>query len=87
MKRRITAMRVILFLVAIPFGIAQAIENNEKEQNNKTMPVKLVTFGSDGISKTEKGIQLLNRQIFLYKKDYIYYYKFPNKNIKIMDNE
>lgn len=55
MKRKIIAIWVILLLIAIPFGIAQASETNEQEQNNETIPVEIATF-EEGIPTTEKVI-------------------------------
>jgi len=53
MKRKILAICVILLLVTIPFGIVQASETYEKEQNNETISVEITTFESDGITTTE----------------------------------
>jgi hypothetical protein len=53
MKRKIMAIWVILLLVAIPIGVAQASESNDREQNNETVSVELITFESDEILSTE----------------------------------
>ena len=53
MKRKILAIWVILLLVTIPFGIVQASETLELEQNNETVTVELAAFESDEILTTE----------------------------------
>ena len=47
------AIWIILLLVTIPFGIAQASEIYGQEKNNKTISVEISTFDSDEISTTE----------------------------------
>ena len=53
MKRKILAICVILLLVTIPFGIVQASETYETEQNSETMSIELAAFESDEILATE----------------------------------
>jgi hypothetical protein len=53
MKRKIMAIWIILLLITIPFGIAQASERHKQEKNNKTISVEISTFDSDEISTTE----------------------------------
>lgn len=54
MKRKIMAIWVILLLVAIPLGIAEASETYEKEQDSENLIVELVSVKSDGGLTTEK---------------------------------
>jgi len=47
------AICIILLLVTIPFGIAQAGEKHGQENNNYSISVELSTIDSDKISTTE----------------------------------
>ena len=53
MKRKILAIWVILLLATIPFGIVQAGETYQTEQNNETVTVELTAFESDEILASE----------------------------------
>jgi len=53
MKKKIMAIWVILLLVAIPYNIVQASENQENEQNNETLFIELIDVDDDGILTTE----------------------------------
>lgn len=52
-KRKIIAIWIILLLITIPFGIVQANDTIEKEQNESKIPIEIVTLDSDKIIKTE----------------------------------
>jgi len=53
MKRKILAIWIILLLLTIPFGIAQASERQGLEIRNENIVIEISTFNSDEISKTE----------------------------------
>jgi len=53
MKKKIMAIWLILLLVTIPFGIAQAGEKHGQENNNQSILVELSTIISDKISTTD----------------------------------
>ena len=55
-KRKIIAIWLILLLITIPIGIAQASETYNKEQNIDTVTVELISIESDGIISTNKMI-------------------------------
>ena len=69
MKKKIMAIWIILLLVAIPYNIAQASENQNNEQNNETLFVEVVDVNEDGIitnetiSISEEGLAELENTI------------------------
>ena len=52
-KRKIIAIWIILLLITIPFGIVQADDTIEKEENDSKIPIEIATLNSDKIIKTE----------------------------------
>lgn len=52
-KRKITAILIILLLLAIPVSIAQASEVTEEINQNETIAVEIVSLNEDGTTNTE----------------------------------
>jgi len=53
-KRKIMAILVVLLLISIPLGIAQASECLEKNENSESISIEISTFNSDEILEIEK---------------------------------
>jgi hypothetical protein len=52
--KKIMAICVLLLLIAVPSGIAEAGVSNDSTQNNESTSVLLTSFSTDGSSTTEK---------------------------------
>ena len=62
-KRKTIAIWIILLLITIPIGIAQAGETEEKKENNENNLVELVSYKSDEISDV-KSLFLSDEETF-----------------------
>jgi hypothetical protein len=61
-KRKIMAIILVLLLISIPFGIVQASETIEKNEEIVSIPIEIVTLDSDEIIKTET-IQITEEEL------------------------
>ena len=61
-KRKIMAIILVLLLTSIPFGIVQASETIEKNEEIESIPIEILTLDSDEIIKTET-IQITEEEL------------------------